>query len=75
MKLERQVVPPSFPLLTRSAARLTASGKKPALVQKPDGQAGRNFNLATALEDGVGMDKKTYRKYYVRCSDSLCVAC
>ncbi|KAJ7198002.1 hypothetical protein GGX14DRAFT_667325 [Mycena pura] len=47
-----------------TSARLTASGKKPALVQKPDGQAGRNFNLAAALEDGVGMDKKTYRKYY-----------
>ncbi|KAJ7200623.1 hypothetical protein GGX14DRAFT_544888 [Mycena pura] len=45
-------------------ARLTTSGGKPALIQKPDGQAGRNFNLAAALEDGVGMDKKTYRKYY-----------
>ncbi|KAJ7206861.1 hypothetical protein GGX14DRAFT_637121 [Mycena pura] len=55
---------PSIALLTCSAARLTTSGGKPALIQKPDGQAGRNFNLAAALEDGVGMDKKTYRKYY-----------
>ncbi|KAJ7210054.1 hypothetical protein GGX14DRAFT_394855 [Mycena pura] len=53
-----------IPLLTCSAARLTVSGRKPALVQKPDGQAGCNFNYAAALEDGVGMEKKTYRKYY-----------
>lgn len=71
MKLESRVVPSLVPLLTCSAARLTSSGMKPALVQKPDGQAGRNFNLATALQDGVGMDKKMYRKYYVRRSDSL----